>query len=163
MRTKEPRDPQVRLQARELQLRAWEKHEDVAMHFNELIMRWRLQAIGGLAGFVTLAGFVVGDAASPHVRYRAMLILTTVIGFAWLAVAAIDLFYYRRLLEGAVAAIIEMERKSRLLNLSTRIEDFAGTGSRWSPWLFYLAGLTPLLGIIAWAIYNLATLPPEAA
>jgi hypothetical protein len=158
---KEPRDPEIRLKARELQLRAWEKHEDVAMHFNDLIMRWRLQAIGGLAGFVTLAGFVVGDAASPQVRYRAMLILTTVIAFAWVAVGAIDLFYYRRLLQGAVDAIIELERKSSLLNLSTRIEAFAVSGSKWSPWVFYLAGLAPLLGIIAWAIYNLATLPPE--
>jgi hypothetical protein len=71
------------------------------------------------------------------------------------------LFYYRRLLQGAVDAIIELERKSSLLNLSTRIEAFAVSGSKWSPWVFYLAGLAPLLGIIAWAIYNLATLPPE--
>jgi hypothetical protein len=91
--------------AEELQLQAWEKHQDVAMHFNELIMRWRLQAIGGLAGFVTLAGFVVGDTTSLHVRYRAMLILTTVIAFAWLAVGAIDLFYYSRLLQGAVVPL----------------------------------------------------------
>ena len=73
-RDKEPRNSEDRLTARELQLKAWEKREDIAMHFNDLIMRWRLQAIGGLAGFVTLAGFVVGDAASPQVRYRAMLI-----------------------------------------------------------------------------------------
>lgn len=149
------------LKAKELQLKAWEKHEEVAMHFNDLIMRWRLQAIGGLAGFVTLAGFVVGDAASPQVRYRAMLILTSVIAFAWVAVAAIDLFYYRRLLQGAVDAIIELERKSRLLNLSTRIEEFAAGGSRWAPWVFYSGGLVPLLGIIGWAVYNLATLPAE--
>ena len=39
---KEPQSPELRLKARELQLKAWEKHEDVAMHFNDLIMRWRL-------------------------------------------------------------------------------------------------------------------------
>jgi hypothetical protein len=160
-RNKEAGNLEVELKSRELQLKAWEKHEEVAMHFNDLIMRWRLQAIGGLAGFVTLAGFVVGDAASPQVRYRAMLILTSVIAFAWVAVAAIDLFYYRRLLQGAVNAIIELERRSSLVNLSTRIEEFAASGSRWAPWVFYLGGLTPLLGIIGWAIYNLATLPPE--
>ena len=83
------------------------------------------------------------------------------IAFAWSAVGAIDLFYYRRLLQGAVAALMDLERKSSLLNLSTRIEEFAASGSRWSPWVFYLGGLAPLLGIIAWAIHNLATLPPE--
>jgi hypothetical protein len=34
-----------------------------------------------------------------------MLILTTVIAFAWLAVGAIDLFYYSRLLQGAVVPL----------------------------------------------------------
>ena len=24
----------------------WKKYEDIAMHFNDLIMRWRLQAMG---------------------------------------------------------------------------------------------------------------------
>lgn len=57
----------------------WKKYEDVAMHFNDLIMRWRLQAIGGLAGLVTLAGFVVGDAETLTVRYRVMLILSGVL------------------------------------------------------------------------------------
>ncbi len=78
----------------------WKKYEDVAMHFNELMMRWRLQAIGGLAGLVTLAGFVVGDADTVHVRYRAMLILSGVLAFAWVGVGFIDLFYYRKLLKG---------------------------------------------------------------
>lgn len=57
----------------------WTKYEDVAMHFNDLIMRWRLQAIGGLAGLLTLSGFVVGDAGTVLVRYRAMLILAGVL------------------------------------------------------------------------------------
>jgi hypothetical protein len=64
-------------------------------------------------------------------------------------------------LQGAVTAIVELERKASLLNLSSRIEDFAARGSKWSPWLFYLAGLAPLVGIIGWAVYNLTTLPPE--
>ena len=39
-------------------LEVWKKYEDIAMHFNDLIMRWRLQAMGGLATLVTIGGFV---------------------------------------------------------------------------------------------------------
>ena len=140
----------------------WTKYEDVAMHFNDLIMRWRLQAIGGLAGLLTLAGFVVGDASTLLVRYRAMLILSGVLAFGWVGVACIDLFYYRRLLQGAVDAILDLESRTggRIL-LSTQIEDRARRGSDVMPWVFYSLGLIPVLGIIGWAIYQLANLPPE--
>lgn len=69
-----------------LVLDLWKKYEDVAMHFNDLIMRWRLQAIGGLAGLVTVAGFIVGDAPSLTTRYRAMLIFSGVLACGWVDV-----------------------------------------------------------------------------
>jgi hypothetical protein len=141
----------------------WTKYEDVAMHFNDLIMRWRLQAIGGLAGLVTLAGFVVGDADTLLVRYRAMLILSGVLISGWVGVACIDLFYYRRLLQGAVEAILDLESQVHQISLSTRIEKKAQRGSTITPWLFYLSGLLPLVLILAWAIFQLQHLPAEAA
>ena len=140
----------------------WKKYEDVAMHFNDLIMRWRLQAIGGLAGLVTLAGFVVGDAETVLVRYRAMLILTGMLTFGWLGVACIDLFYYRRLLQGAVDAILELETQVKAISLSTKIEAKARPGSEIAPWMFYISGLLPLLLIIVWAIFQLSSLPAES-
>jgi hypothetical protein len=140
----------------------WNKYEDVAMHFNDLIMRWRLQAIGGLAGLVTLAGFVVGDAATLHVRYRAMLIFSGVLMLGWIAVACIDLFYYRRLLQGAVDAILELERKTEgRITLSLKIEDRAEWGAAVMPWLFYSLGLVPLVALLWWATHQLNRLPPE--
>jgi hypothetical protein len=39
----------------------------------------------GLAGLVTLAGFVVGGAATLDVRYRAMLIFSGVLIFGWVS------------------------------------------------------------------------------
>lgn len=140
----------------------WKKYEDVAMHFNDLIMRWRLHAMGGLAGLVTVAGFVVGDAATLGARYRAMLILTGVLTFAWVAVGLIDLLYYRKLLEGAVAALIELEKKYQggAITFSTRVAHSADRGARLAPWLFYGFGLIPLMLIISWAIYQLVGLPP---
>src|SRR5688500_15957385 len=119
----------------------WGKYEDVAMHFNELIMRWRLQAIGGLAGLVTLAGFVVGDAESLLVRYRAMLLLSIVLTFGWIGVGIIDLFYYRRLSQGSVDAILNLESKIKQIDLSTAIENRARRGSKVAPWIFYGCGL----------------------
>jgi hypothetical protein len=141
----------------------WKKYEDVAMHFNDLIMRWRLHAMGGLAGLVTVAGFVVGDAATLAARYRAMLILTGVLTFAWVAVALIDLLYYRKLLEGAVKALVELEgkyQKGGAINFSRRVSHSADEGAKLAPWLFYGFGLIPLLLIISWAIYQLVGLPP---
>ena len=133
------------------------------MHFNDLLMRWRLQAIGGLAGLVTLAGFVVGDAATLAVRYRAMLILSGVLAFAWVGVALIDLFYYRRLLQGAVNALLAIEKENPRITLSTAIEHEASSASTVTPWVFYVCGLIPLLAIIGWAVNQLLGLPAEPA
>jgi hypothetical protein len=133
----------------------WKKYEDIAMHFNEVIMRWRLQAMGGLAGLLTAAGFVVGDAESLLVRYRAMLILSGVLASAWIGVAVIDLFYYRRLLQGAVAAITDLEKEMPGVALSNKIEDKARRGSEIAPWIFYVAGFLPLVCIFCWAVWQL--------
>src|SRR5688572_11408040 len=151
--------PNTQLDANVVEL--WKKYEDVAMHFNDLIMRWRLQAIGGLAGLVTLAGFVVGDAATLSVRYRAMLILSGVLTFAWVGVGLIDLLYYRRLLQGAVKALLAIEKANPQITLSTAIENEAASASSVTPWVFYICGLLPLLAIMGWAIFQLSGLPPE--
>jgi hypothetical protein len=145
------------------QFALWSKYEDVAMHFNELIMRWRLQAIGGLAGLLTLAGFVVGDADTLHVRYRAMLIFSGMLSFGWIGVACIDLFYYRRLLQGAVDAILDLERRTDgRITLSLQIENRAQAGATVMPSLFYVLGLIPLITIAWWATHQLNRLPNES-
>lgn len=133
----------------------WRHYEAVAMHFNDLIMRWRLQAIGGLAALVTAAGFVVGGADDLGVRYRAMFLLSTTLFFGWIGVACIDLFYYRRLLAGAVEALTVLESKLPDVKLSTLIERHAKSGSEWAPIAFYVIGAVPLLLIVGWAAYNI--------
>ena len=139
----------------------WSKYEDVAIHFNDLIMRWRIQAIGGLLTLLTLAGFVVGDAETLTTRYRAMLILAGTLSTAWVGVALIDLFYYRKLLSGAVDAIEEVETATRDIRLSRLIERRARTGGKWAPFVFYACGWLPLLGTVWWAFYQLCVLPQE--
>jgi hypothetical protein len=141
----------------------WCKYEDIAVHFNELMMRWRLQAIGGLLTLVTLAGFVVGDAPSDEARYRAMLILSATLGMAWMGVALIDLCYYRKLLAGAVDAIIDLEVATTDLRLSQTIDARTKPAGRWLPLVFYLCSGLPLLGIALYATDQLQEPRPRAA
>jgi hypothetical protein len=43
----------------------WKKYEEVAMHFNDLLIRLRTQALGGVTAIATLAAVIVrGDIAS---------------------------------------------------------------------------------------------------
>jgi hypothetical protein len=144
-----------------IQYEVWAKYEDVAMHFNDLLVRLRLQAMGGLATLVTIAGFVVGDAVTLSTRYQAMLILTGMLTFAWVGVAIIDLCYYSRLLRGAADALIELESGSTVFTLSTRIESSARGGGVYGPRVFYGIGLVPLVTIFVWGACQLQSLPPE--
>jgi hypothetical protein len=134
----------------------WKHYEVVAMHFNDLIMRWRLQAMGGLASLITIGGFIVKNTDDAGLRYRAMLILALTFLFGWIGVAVIDLFYYRKLLRGAVDALLALEGQHETLTLSTIIEKRAAGGHGWTPWVFYCIGAVPLIGLIGWAWYNLA-------
>lgn len=136
----------------------WEKSEDVAIHFNDLIMRWRLQAVGGLAAITTLAGFVVGDADTFRDRYKAMLMLSLFLACAWVGVAVLDLFYYRLLLLGSVRSIRKLEDQLPHIQLSTDIDLVAGKGAKVAPWIFYALGLFPLLVLMAWAGWRLTAL-----
>jgi hypothetical protein len=148
-------DPQRVKEVSKQAMYLWRHYEAVAMHFNDLIMRWRLQAIGGLAALVTAAGFVVGGADDLGVRYRAMFLLGITLLFGWGGVACIDVFYYRRLLAGAVEALIILEDKVPDVKLSTLVERHAKSGSEWAPVAFYLIGAVPLFLIVGWAAYNI--------
>ena len=139
-------------------VQVWMHYEQVAMHFNDLMMRWRLQAIGGMATLVTLAGFVVGDAPDLGSRYRAMLMLAGLFTLVWIGVALIDLAYYRRLLTGAVRALLDLEARTADLKLSTKIEAIAENPAKWGPYAFYLSGFIPLVGIVIWAVISLSRL-----
>lgn len=130
----------------------WSKSEEVAIHFNDLLMRWRLQAVGGLAALATLAGFVAGDADTPEARYIAVILLSAMLVSGWVGVAVLDLFYYRQLLNGAVSSLLRLERTLPGVKLSTEIDRCAKCGSERAPWVFYACGLLPLLGALVWGI-----------
>ena len=133
----------------------WKKYEDITMHFNDLIMRWRLQAMGGLATLVTVGGFVARDATTLAFGHKAALILSGMLACAWSGIAFIDLFYYRKLLKGAVACILDFEGKCTCIDLSTKIEKDAKWGGNYAPWVFYSLGLVPVVLIFGWCAMQL--------
>jgi hypothetical protein len=97
----------------------WEKYEDIAMHFNDLLMRLRTQALAGIAAISTLVGiFTKADTASIQSDWLIATALFSALALFWIAVASLDFFYYNRLLVGAVTALKELEAEARSANFT---------------------------------------------
>jgi hypothetical protein len=107
----------------EQRFKMWEKYEEVAMHFNDLILRLRVQVLGGVTAVFALSGIAVNFAARPATPEQWDVIFGTLLFLiaAWVAIAILDLCYYHTLLLGAVDALLELEENSNIV-LSTRIE-----------------------------------------
>lgn len=128
----------------------WAKYEDIAMHFNGLIIQFRIQAVGGLAALATVGGLLLDKVEDRRTRFGAVALVSAVFAVAWSGIAALDLFYYSKLLKGAVAAIRRLERVYKpvpKVDLSTSIESHVGWGEH-APWFFY-GSILLLLGATA--------------
>src|SRR4030043_410255 len=107
----------------------WKSYEDVAMHFNDLIIRLRTQSIGGLAALATILGiFLHSQDDNQSFKCGLAIIATICLILLWVAIWTLDMCYYNRLLEGAVNAILEIEKnkatffKMKEIKLSTNID-----------------------------------------
>lgn len=106
----------------------WAKYEDIAMHFNDLLMRLRSQSLAGIAAVSTLVGiFTKEGIADVHMDWLVATSLFIAMAFFWIAIWCLDILYYNRLLMGAVAAIVKLETdlKSSLsvnIDMSTHID-----------------------------------------
>jgi hypothetical protein len=105
----------------------WKQYEQITMHFNDLLMRIRTQALGAVAALATIVGIFAKSsdaAASWELVAFAFFFLT----FFWIAIWAIDTFYYNKLLVGAVVAVMDLEKLSKdklyvqEIDISTKIE-----------------------------------------
>lgn len=107
----------------------WYRYEEIAMHFNNLLMQFRLQLIGGVGAIGTIATYLIGGKVDDVVQ-RAWLrtVLAGGLLVLILAAAIIDVWYYSRLLEGTVATLIDLEAKHPEIQLSTKIEETVGHG-----------------------------------
>jgi hypothetical protein len=129
----------------------WFKYEEIAMHFNNLLMQFRLQLLGGAGLLGTMASYLIGGKVS-NVKQRHWLRFLVSLGLLVLvaAAASLDIFYYDRLLRGAVAAILDLEVKHPQLLMSHFIEANVGNGKYAIRWA-YGAVLTSLAAFTIWS------------
>lgn len=143
----------------------WEKYEDIAMHFNDLILKIRVQALGAVTAVIAIASLFSDTATGIPWG-----VATTIFGFLslfWAALWFLDFQYYNRLLIGAVDELLKIEKLSQTqnyvhqLNLSTNISkkvrkkvdsnlNLEGTLS--GPKYFYLVVLVGLLFGFIWSL-----------
>jgi hypothetical protein len=65
----------------EQRIKLWDKYEQIAMHFNELLIRLRTQALGAVATIVTAAGFLVSrESVEP---WWAVSVVSVLLLIAW--------------------------------------------------------------------------------
>lgn len=118
-------------------LELWSKYEDIAMHFNNLLIQLRMRSLAVIAAVATVVGVIVESEtlfASFSWFMATMLLAAT--GIVWFAVGCLDLLYYNRLLRGAVLAIKKLEKSTkeistiRTINFSRQIEKVFEPGKR---------------------------------
>jgi hypothetical protein len=108
----------------------WAKYEEIAMHFNDLLMRLRSQSLAGIAALSALIGiFTKEGIGNVHLDWVIATALLLAMAFFWIAIACLDLLYYNVLLLGAVEAIKALEDQAKPeatfisgINMSTVIE-----------------------------------------
>src|SRR5205814_8813176 len=102
----------------------WWHYEELAMHFNGLIMQFRLQVLGGAGAIGTLAAYLInsGEIDDEKKRERLSAVVAGGLALLILSAALLDVFYYRQLLEGAVNAIVDFEQQHPEIQMSTEIK-----------------------------------------
>lgn len=145
-------------------LDAWDKHEKIAMHFNDLILKVRTQALGALAAVITIGGALIHDkGSSTAFPWELATVFFGVLIAFWAAIWILDFKYYNRLLLGAVDALLKLEDQMKAgeridIEMSHKIEGavkgrrptHASDGSIIGPILFYSIVLAVLVIGFLW-------------
>jgi len=158
---------QVGLEERKYLLDVWHKHEGIAMHFNDLILRIRTQALGAIAAVVTVGGVLL-RLTPPQEPYQHWGVVAAGFGLLlvfWIAIWLLDFMYYNRLLMGAVDSLLGLEdavnKGSRMpFDMSHMIEGAVlgeppvhrRTGSLVGPLIFYVVVAAALVVCIGYSL-----------
>ena len=146
-------------------LDAWERHEKIAMHFNDLILKVRMQALGALAAVVTVGGVLLKTVQpAQHLPWGVVTSMFVILLAFWIAIWVLDFLYYNRLLMGAVDSLLALEDVINSgaeieFNMSHKIEAAAlgkapthhQKGTLKGPFLFYLIVTGVLITGIAYS------------
>lgn len=133
------------------QIELWFHYEEIAMHFNGLIIQYRLQLMGGLGAIGAVAGYLIAEKTEAVNRPGLRLVVSITLLALVSAAAYLDISYYNQLLVGAVDALLEFEKNNSSINMSTRIHEAA---KGW-PWpiihIWYSAIIVPLAIFAIWS------------
>jgi len=149
-------DAQAGELSRDLIIALWFHYEEIAMHFNELILQYRMTLIGGLGAVGAFSSYLIGsklEQDSEHrnemrfVRFLVSLLLLVML----IAAAALDLLYYNELLKISVDVILDFEKQHPWIIMSTMIShNFGENFSTWLVGTIYLIFILPLTGFTIW-------------
>lgn len=100
----------------------WFHYEQVAMHFNELIIEYRLHLMSAIGGIGAFSGYLIsGKVHSRLMRSELTVLVSTILIIVFLAAAMLDLCYYDKLLQGSIDALVQFEASHPPINMSTLI------------------------------------------
>ena len=100
----------------------WKEYEEIAMHFNDLLLKIRTQSLAAVAAFATIAGVLLkGESVSSGIRWGTLTAVFAALCVFWLAIWILDFAYYNRLLLGAVKALVWIEKESKANNRTSSI------------------------------------------
>jgi hypothetical protein len=142
------------------------------MHFNDLIIRLRTQALAAVAALSTIVGiFAKADLGEFTYGWEIAGYVFLALTSFWIAIWILDFTYYNKLLIGAVAALIGLEEMSKTkttapsINLSTLVEQSVASSVHfnlsfqqkfklvWGRWAFYVIVLIALLAGAYFALF----------
>ena len=124
----------------------WFHYEEIAMHFNQLIIQYRLQLMGGAGAIGAVAVFLIQSKDDEERRYLMRWVVSFIMFFLLLAAAILDILYYNKLLLGAVKALLEFEKAHPPINMSTLIHDEVAGFDTMAILIWYAAILVPVAG-----------------
>jgi len=102
----------------------WKKYEDIAMHFNDLLIKLRTQALAAVAALTTIIG-IFAKSTTAEASWQMVAFAFAILIVFWIAIWILDFCYYNPLLIGAAEALFKIEKESegklRTLNLDLSI------------------------------------------
>ncbi|MCF6156540.1 MAG: hypothetical protein E3K36_15150 [Candidatus Brocadia sp.] len=107
----------------------WDRYENIAKHFNDLLIKLRTQALGGVAAITSIGAILSKNGGESGFNWAIMAGVFFFLNVFWVAVWILDFKYYNQLLRGSVDALLDLEKLTQTkthvkeLDLSTKIED----------------------------------------